>query len=203
MEDTEVSKYAGIYAPGDATTALAIAIAEHGGGTINPAAVNRNTNGSTDTGIWQINSVHERNHPDWTVAALKDPKTNAEAMAAISGNGTNWQPWSTYRDGKYKAYMERAQKARDQTSGSGGLGTAIDAIGDIATSPFEAVKAVASAVVGFAQTLAGFFAWVTDPDTWRRVALVALGGAVAVVGVAVLARGTEIGQTAEDIARKV
>lgn len=195
MDDNEVAKYAGLYAMADPVTAVAVAIAEHGGGTVSETAVNRNTNGSTDTGLWQINSVHQRTHPTWSTAWLKDPKNNAEAMAVVSKGGADWTPWSTYKDGKYRAYLERAETARGNVSGSGGLGSI--------PNPLEVVDDVAGAVGNLAQSLGSFFTFLTDPNTWRRVALVVLGGAVVVVGVGVLARGTEVGQTVEGIAKKV
>src|SRR5262245_35746091 len=197
MDDEEVSKYAGIYAfGGDPVTAVAVAIAEHGGGQVNPGAVNRNSDGSTDVGIWQINSVHKRSHPAWSESWLKDPKNNAEAMSIVSSGGTNWQPWTTYRNGAYKAYLDRAQKARDATSGSGGLGSI--------PNPLDVVDDVAGAVTGLANSVGSFFTFLTDPNTWRRIALVVLGGAVAVVGVAVLAGSNEeVRETVTGVAKKV
>lgn len=187
MDDEEVSKYAGLYAMVDPTTAVAVAIAEHGGGTVNPSAISA----TGDVGIWQIN---QRAHPQWSVEQLKDPKTNAEAMSAVSSNGANWQPWTTYRNGAYKAYLERAKAAREATSGSGGL--------DSIPNPLDAVDDVAGAVVNLAETIAGFFGWITDPNTWRRIALVIAGGGIVLVGVAIVARGTEVGETVEAVATR-
>jgi hypothetical protein len=45
--------------------------------------------------------------------------------------------------------------------------------------------------------VAGFVSWITDPVTWRRMALVVIGGGIAVVGVAAVARGTEAGRQVE------
>jgi Lysozyme like domain len=187
MDDEEVSKYAGLYAMADPTTAVAVAIAEHGGGTVNPSAVSA----TGDVGIWQIN---QRAHPKWSAEELKDPKTNAEAMSEVSSNGTNWQPWTTYRNGAYRAYLDRAKKARDATSGSGGLGSI--------PNPLDAVDDVAGAVVNLGETIAGFFEFITDPNTWKRIALVIAGGGIVLVGVAIVARGTEVGETVEAVATR-
>lgn len=65
--------------------AAAVALAESGG---NPVATNHNSNGSTDRGLWQINSVHGSQS---TTNAL----ANARAAVSISNNGTNWKPWCT------------------------------------------------------------------------------------------------------------
>jgi hypothetical protein len=75
--------------------AAAIALAESGG---NPKAVNINTNGSTDRGLWQINSVHGSQS---TFDVLK----NAQAAVAISRNGSDWSPWVTFVRGAYVKFL--------------------------------------------------------------------------------------------------
>jgi hypothetical protein len=81
--------------------AVAVALAESGGDS---NAVNTaNANGSTDRGLWQINSVHTQ----FVVAKLLDPAYNASAAYTISG-GYNWKPWTTYNTGRYLAFMARA-----------------------------------------------------------------------------------------------
>lgn len=65
--------------------AAAVAMAESGG---NPNASNRNSNGTTDRGLWQINSIHGSQ-------STFDPISNARAAVSISKNGTNWRPWCT------------------------------------------------------------------------------------------------------------
>lgn len=200
MEDREVASLAKGYAFGGSAQiiAVAVALAEHGG-NVNPNAVNRNNDGSTDTGVWQINSVHRRAHPTWTETWLKDPKNNASAMSVVSKLGADWSPWRTYETGAYKAYLQRATSAHFAVTDSI---PDIPGVGSI-PNPLEAAQDAATAIGNVGQTLAGFFEWITDPNTWRRIALVVLGGAVAVVGVGVLARGTEVGQAVEDAARKV
>lgn len=69
--------------PQNASTASAIALAESGG---DPSAVNGNSNGSTDRGLWQVNSVHGS-------LSTFDPLANARAAVSISSNGANWKPW--------------------------------------------------------------------------------------------------------------
>lgn len=188
MDDNEVAKWANLFARSDPTTAVAVALAESGG---NPTLTNRNTDGSTDSGLWQINSVHQRAHPSWTVEALKDPRTNAEAMSVLSLGGSNWQPWTAYKNGKYKTFLPRARAAVDATSGNA-LGGTIEGAANLVDdlNPLDALKDIAQAVTSF-------ISWLTDPNTWRRVALVGLGASVVVVGVTVVARGTDAGQTVE------
>ena len=76
--------------------AVAIAMAESSG---NPTATHSNSNGSTDYGLWQINSVHGYNP-----TLLLQPLYNAQAAFKISG-GSNFSPWTTYQTGAYKKYM--------------------------------------------------------------------------------------------------
>lgn len=71
--------------PKYAPMAAAVAMAESGG---NPNATNKNSNGSIDRGLWQINSVHGSQSTYNSLA-------NARGAIAISNNGTNWKPWCT------------------------------------------------------------------------------------------------------------
>lgn len=52
-------------------------------------------------GLWQINTLA---HPNYDEQQLLNPTYNAQAALAISSNGTNWGPWSTYTKGYYKQY---------------------------------------------------------------------------------------------------
>jgi hypothetical protein len=84
------------FPPESADTAAAIAMAESSG---NPRAVG---DSGTSFGLWQ---VHTPAHPQYTVPSLFLPTYNAQAALAISRNATDWTPWSTYNEGKYKKYL--------------------------------------------------------------------------------------------------
>jgi hypothetical protein len=73
--------------PSAAFVAAEIATAESGGrpGAISP---------TNDYGLWQINGSHG------ALASL-DPIANAKAAVLISGNGSNWSPWTTFVSGAY------------------------------------------------------------------------------------------------------
>lgn len=81
--------------PSSAPMAAAIALAESGG---NPDAANQNTNGTTDRGLWQVNSI-------WGSLSTFDVNGNAKAAIQISNNGSSWTPWVTYTTGAYKAFL--------------------------------------------------------------------------------------------------
>jgi hypothetical protein len=78
-----------------APMAAAIAMAESGG---NASATDNDPNGTTDRGLWQINTVN---------GALSTYDTNQNARAAIqlSNNGANWNPWTTFTSGAYKRFL--------------------------------------------------------------------------------------------------
>jgi LysM repeat protein len=73
--------------PSDAVMAAEIAMAESGG---NPNAISP----TDDYGLWQINASNG------SLATL-DPYANAKSAIILSGNGTNWGPWTTYTSGAY------------------------------------------------------------------------------------------------------
>jgi len=68
--------------------AAEIAMAESGGNQYALSPTN-------DYGYWQINGSHG------PAEATFNPIGNAEAAIAISGNGSDWYPWTTYVTGAY------------------------------------------------------------------------------------------------------
>lgn len=72
---------------GSAFIAAEIAMAESGG---NPNAISP----TDDFGLWQINGSHG------SLATL-NPVDNARAAVIVSGNGSNWSPWTTFTSGAY------------------------------------------------------------------------------------------------------
>jgi len=70
-------------------TAAEIAMAESGGSQFALSPTN-------DYGYWQINGGHG------PALATYNPIGNAKAAIAISSNGTNWSPWTTYVTGAYR-----------------------------------------------------------------------------------------------------
>ncbi len=79
---------------------LAIAQAESGN---NPNATNHNTNGTTDYGLFQINSIHTSilNSGQWN-----NPQDNVDmAYQVWKAAGGSWTPWTTYTSGTYRRYL--------------------------------------------------------------------------------------------------
>lgn len=86
----------------DPALAAAVAMAESGGNPTIVGDTGPGVNGPS-YGLWQIDVYY---HPSYTQAQLDDPTTNARAALAISSNGTNWTPWSTYNSGAYKKWYQ-------------------------------------------------------------------------------------------------
>jgi LysM repeat protein len=73
----------------EALMAAEIAMAESGGNQYALSPTN-------DYGYWQINGSHG------PAEATFSPIANAQAAIAISGNGSDWYPWTTYVTGAYQ-----------------------------------------------------------------------------------------------------
>lgn len=95
----------------DLVVAVAVARAES---DWNPVAKNQNSNGTTDYGLFQINSIHEAilARGDW-----RNPADNARmAFQVWSDAGNRWGPWVTYWRGTYKKHLDEALNAYNGTS---------------------------------------------------------------------------------------
>lgn len=80
-------------------TIVAIAQAESG---LNTLAQGRNTDGSLDRGILQINS---RFHAEVSDSCAYDPGCAFQQGFRISNGGKSFTPWSTYNNGAYLRYL--------------------------------------------------------------------------------------------------
>lgn len=144
----------------DLQISVAVALAESSGRI---DATNHDSNGTTDYGVWQINSVHAalfEQYPQWWSVENAD-------MAHSVFTGSGWNAWTTFTSGAYKSHMPDAGAAAQNPS-TGNQGTA-----PVNTSIGNALKGIAQAVFKSA-------AWVTDPHNWVRVAMVSVGGALVI-----------------------
>ena len=76
---------------------IAIAKAESG---MNPQAVNHNRNGSIDTGLFQVNSVH-----GYDGLSLFDPKKNIGAAREIYDK-QGITAWASFNNGSYQKFLK-------------------------------------------------------------------------------------------------
>lgn len=115
------------FAPDQAQTMTAIALAESGGntGAHNPV-------GEDSRGLWQINVAA---HQDLAGVDLSDPLENARAAYRVSGQGGNISPWTVTHgggDARYLQFRDEAQAAA-QLAGDppGGTWTGTDGYGHV------------------------------------------------------------------------
>lgn len=85
--------------------AIAVAMAES---SCSPSAVNVNSGGSRDRGLWQMNSYY---HSEVSDACAFQIQCNANSAWNISNHGTDWKPWTTFASGAWKTYLTAARSA--------------------------------------------------------------------------------------------
>lgn len=162
--------------------AVAVAMAESGG---NPTATNQNTNGSTDRGLWQINSIHLGR---LKVAGnrLYDPTFNAQVAFDLSKGGTDWTPWVAYKSGRAGAWL-----TANPTAAGGILGAAGDITipGTDITIPTPGADDIPG-VAAFAGVISDFFGALLDAGWWKRVLLGAVGAQLVGLGIVLIAGDT-------------
>lgn len=160
---------------GDVKIAVAIALAESGGNETQVSGTN--SDGSIDVGAWKINSIHKRDHPNWTTEWLKNLNNNAKAMSTLSLGGVNWMPWEAFKNGKYKDHLQRVQDVLDQGA------NAVDNIGgSVLGTADNAVDAVGNVI----DTVTNFGEWFTDPQNLQRLAQIVGGIGLGLVAVLII-----------------
>jgi hypothetical protein len=160
--------------PAASGIAAAVALAESGG---NPDAIGHNSNGSVDRGLWQINSIHG-------AQSTTDVTGNVRSAIAISNNGTNWQPWTTFVSGAYRKFLNPADPAL--------IGNSIvdPGIATTPSNPLDALASGVSSVVGGVTNAVKAGQWLANPHNTIRIFLVVSGGGMLLIGVTILFRGT-------------
>ena len=151
------------------TTAVAISFAEDG--SHDPRAQNHNTNGTTDTGLWQINSVHAQ----YPAPTMMIPRANAQAAYVISAGGHNWTPWTTYQTGEYRAQIGAANAAITQMNQQGGAQKVAATIGHGEAGQQFGVVTAATSAWDAAMSIPHFLGELANVGTWERVGFVIAG----------------------------
>lgn len=97
-----------------AITATAIAWAESG---LRPNAVGdvglQDDTWGPSVGLYQIRSLraHYGTGKERDAKRLKGQAFNTKAMVTISAGGTNWKPWSVFKNGQYLKHLDAVRKA--------------------------------------------------------------------------------------------
>lgn len=165
--------------PASAQTAAAVALAESSG---DPAATNHNSNGTIDRGLWQINSIHG-------AQSTNDVVANVRAAIAISNNGANWQPWTTYVSGAYQRFLASVPKL-NTIGGPGSAGVNLSGVPGV-----SGVQAAAQAAnnLNLPNPLSGIdaiAALLTSLDFWKRLGEVIAGLILVAMGLRSLTGGS-------------
>lgn len=170
--------------------AVAIAFAES---SFNANAVHRNSDGSTDYGLWQINSVH--NFPEISNGTWRDPAVNAQ-MAYRVYKSSGWNAWSTHRVSDpigYARYLAAQPAAAAFVTAA--IGPAA-AAASAANTPADAANVAGTAgkdtalgaVAVIAKEPLAVLKWLEKPATWIRIAKVGIGATLIIGGLYILAR---------------
>lgn len=174
-------------------TATAVALAESGGRTdaVSPDG---------DQGVWQINPVHDEKLPG---QSRFDPVVNAQLMAMISSNGTNWSPWVAYTNGSYTKHMgEVVRTLQNQPIVPG---QPADGLAGTGSGPGGGLAAQSASFSGSVDKISKVLALLSDPQAWVRILKVIIGfqfiiiGVIMLVGSARTVRGAV--QTAVDVGK--
>lgn len=103
--------YAAGFRGHDLDVAVAIVMAESGGNT---RASNTNKNGTTDRGLFQINSVHG-------AASTFDVNKNAAAAFSLYKKRGGFGDWTTFNTGAYKKFLGKTGSGKGSMMGLSGL----------------------------------------------------------------------------------
>jgi hypothetical protein len=192
--------------PARARIAAAVGMGESGG---NPRAHNTNAStGDNSYGAWQINMLGDMGPERRVLFGIKsneelfDLQTNARAMRILSANGQDFSPWSVYKNGSYKEFLN--VPVTDQTkdplwqeilkvispayavgSSGGGVGGAITDVGQGIGSIVETVNKSA--------------AWLSNSENWVRVGYVVGGSVMIIVGLVTMISSTTVGKAAMNL----
>jgi hypothetical protein len=171
------------FPPAEIPTATAIALGESGGET---TATNRNSNGTYDYGLWQINTVHG---PLLSQGDRFNPADNAKmALTVWQRAGNKWTPWSVYKSGIYRTFLPTATLAAakpDDISSQPGASGSAPAVDDPTSGPIDSTV---SALSGIGQTFADigktigsintFVQTLFSGGTWLRIGAFVMGCAL-------------------------
>jgi hypothetical protein len=137
-------------------------------------------------GLWQICPTNF----GWLGVTATELRNDPRAQFRAAKRIYDRQGWDAWRaSGGKPGGDASATSPTDLVAGATAFGASLDPTQALV----EPLANIAGAVKGFAE-------WLTDPDTWRRIALVVAGGGIVLVGAATLARGTEFGKQAEAVA---
>lgn len=174
--------------PEKAKIAAAIGMGESGG-NLNAHNANAAT-GDDSYGAWQINMLGALGPARRAQLGLQsneelyDLTTNARAMRMISSSGTNFEPWSVYKSGKYKEFLDSPVSEGDGKNWAEKVGGAI-----IPDNPLS----------GLVATVNKTAKWVSNSENWLRVGYVTGGSILVVAGLVMVLQSTSAGRAVTNV----
>lgn len=174
-------------------TATAVALAESGGRMVQGR---KNSDGSTDWGIWQIN---DKAHPDKIARAKKSPIDNAHVAYEIYvAAGHSFTPWSVYKSGSYKAHLMDAELGWGEIQDNTGIEAALKAGGGAKESDFgninpgSPIDNTTSAIGGLSGSITNGFNTFTQGlfGITMNVGVLVVAVVLLILGVVILMRGS-------------
>jgi hypothetical protein len=163
-------------------TGVAIGLAESGGNT---NAHPRNTNGTYDNGVWQINDIHRDALATGNKFDLYDNAKMARIVYVQAGH--SWRPWVTFWKGTYRKYMAQGMAGANNPSPT-----------QPAPKPGPTTQNVDA--TGALSGITGFFTFITDVDNWIRLGQFAAGMVLLLIGLWQLT-GIDAGKVASTAAK--
>ena len=172
------------FSAAESVTATAISLAEDSSRMLH--ATNHNSDGSTDFGPWQINSVHLTPQFVSTYGNVFNLQDNARMAYAVY-QSQGWHAWSTYNSGAYRAHLKAANMAKKKNAGvSFGSGL----VGAI-TNPWGEINAavnggkVPSGFHPFAglDAIGNLANHLTDSGLWKRIGIGVLAAFLVLIGI--------------------
>lgn len=168
-------------------TAVAIAFAES---SFNATATHKNSDGSTDYGLWQINSVH--GFPELSNGAWSNPNTNAQ-LAYRVWKAQGWNAWSTHKPSDvtgYARYLAALPAAEAFVLAGTGFNAAAAGLAGLPGDAAQSAAGTASDSLGLVAEIAKepltILKWFEQPDTWWRILKLGIGSALLITGVYLL-----------------
>lgn len=148
-------------------------------------------------GWLQINQpAHISEHPNWTVAWLKDPAHNAQAAKTVY-NSQGLGAWEAYTSGAYKKYYTGSSASNASFLGIPGIPSDPlnpfgwwDELGG-SNGPLSIIPGV-SEFDGVVKGIEAGFHWISTPYNWVRIGYVILGGALLALGVNLLVQSAAL-----------
>lgn len=167
--------------------AIAIAMAESGGNT----QAHADDADDDSYGLWQINmlgAMGPSRRAQFGLSSneqLFSPATNARAMAAISSQGTNFRPWTTYQGARYKLFYPAAWVAAKLVIGAGGVVAGAEEVEETVTEP---ISEAADAINTGLQFIGAARDWLGDRHNWIRIAWWGAGVSMVTIGLLMASR---------------